>query len=344
MQRNWLNVVFCALALVGSACASNAAETIDPSTTPPGATAGDPATAEPITTGAEAAPTAPAPATTPAPEASTPAAQTKPAEAPKMPTTAAVAVFEVKDYAAWKTAFDASQTERQQAGIVGHGITRDVANPNKIALYTPAGSIEQLKAYFAKPELKKANKAAGVKGQPKVWLMNHVESKMAQQQGPSLAVMVTHEVKDYDAWKPVFESDAPAREAAGILGYGISRDADKPNVVYIYMQASDAAKVKAFTESKELKAKMKDAGVKGKPEVLVLQEAEMIMYPALAAQPVAQPAAVPAAPVTPAAPVAAAAPAATAVKPAAVVATPAAPIAPTAPVATPAAPGQPATK
>jgi quinol monooxygenase YgiN len=91
----------------------------------------------------------------------------------------------------------------------------------------------------------------------------------AQPPMPPLAVVVMHEVKDFDAWKKVFDEDAAARKEAGMLGEGVMRGVDNEKLVAVYAPATDLAKLKAFTTSKELKDKMKTAGVKGKPTIYV---------------------------------------------------------------------------
>jgi quinol monooxygenase YgiN len=89
---------------------------------------------------------------------------------------------------------------------------------------------------------------------------------------PPYAAVVIHEVKDYDAWKPVFDSHQDMRKQAGFLGEGVMRGVDKPNLVVVYVPGTDPAKMKEFTESKDLKDKMKEAGVKGKPTILIFKD------------------------------------------------------------------------
>ena len=90
-------------------------------------------------------------------------------------------------------------------------------------------------------------------------------------QMPAAAGVVIHSVKDYDAWKPVFDSDIGARKAAGALGESLMRGLDDDKVVAIYMPATDLEKLKAFTADPALKAKMKEGGVKGKPTIYFLK-------------------------------------------------------------------------
>ena len=89
---------------------------------------------------------------------------------------------------------------------------------------------------------------------------------------PPYAAVVMHEVKDYDAWKPVFDGHIEARKQAGILGEGVMRGVPNDKLVVIYLPATDAEKVKAMFDSKELKDKMKEAGVKGKPTFLLFKD------------------------------------------------------------------------
>lgn len=82
-------------------------------------------------------------------------------------------------------------------------------------------------------------------------------------------MVVIHEVKDFDTWKKAFDEHATFRKDAGLIGEGVMRGADNDKLVAVYAPATDPAKLKAFIESKDLKEKMKSAGVKGKPTIYV---------------------------------------------------------------------------
>jgi len=73
---------------------------------------------------------------------------------------------QVRDYAAWKTAFDGHAGARGQAGVIGHAVSRNVRNPNEVVIYLQATSLEALRAFAATPELKAVMAAAGVRGAP----------------------------------------------------------------------------------------------------------------------------------------------------------------------------------
>jgi hypothetical protein len=82
---------------------------------------------------------------------------------------------------------------------------------------------------------------------------------------PTAAGIIIHEVKDFDAWKALFDGHRDARIAAGMLGEGVMRGVDNDKLVAVYLPTTDPAKATAFFADKGLKDKMKEAGVKGKP-------------------------------------------------------------------------------
>lgn len=208
------------------------------------------------------------------------AAEPAPAEPPvetKLPTLAVVITHKVKDFDAWKKGFDEHQAKRVEAGIVAHHLNRGVTDPSLVVVYLVATDLDKLKAFLADPGLKEAMKAAGVKGKPEIAIVTPVENHTATD-ATLPAAFITHEVKDYDAWKTVFDEDATRRTEAGLVGYALNRDQAKPNLVVIYTQSKTREALDAFLASPELKAKMKSGGVKGKPKVTLLQGVEWGQY------------------------------------------------------------------
>jgi hypothetical protein len=94
-----------------------------------------------------------------------------------------------------------------------------------------------------------------------------------QPEMPPHAVIVVHKVKDFAAWKPVFDADEPARKAAGVTAHGLQVDTTNPKNVSIWLGTANLATVEAWGASPELKAKMKEAGVVGKPTITSLNHA-----------------------------------------------------------------------
>ncbi len=87
------------------------------------------------------------------------------------------------------------------------------------------------------------------------------------QNTPTTAVVVTHEVENYETWKRAFDQHASSRKSAGIVSTHINRDSAQPNLLSVYMAGNDPAKLASFLSSQELMSTMLDAGVKGPPRI-----------------------------------------------------------------------------
>ena len=252
------------LLLVWAGCGGSA----ESSGREPGAAMGEAATP---TSGAE---TPPAP--TPPPAADPPAPEPP---APKMPQHGLMLIQKVKDYDAWKTAFDANADARKQAGLDGHSIMRGLDDAKLVVVWAPVSDIEKAKTFVEDKAQKDKMKQAGVQGKPEVQLSNVSAMQMDPSKKGLPAAVLTAKVKDFAAFKTAFESGTQARTDAGIVGYALSQDATTPTVAYVYLQSEDPAKLKTYVTAKETKQAWKDAGVVGPAKVTLVQESESVMYP-----------------------------------------------------------------
>jgi quinol monooxygenase YgiN len=73
---------------------------------------------------------------------------------------------EVKDFSAWKRAFDAHGESRAKAGILGHAVNRSLDNPNVAIVYLQAETLDALRAFAVSADLKQVMQGAGVVGAP----------------------------------------------------------------------------------------------------------------------------------------------------------------------------------
>ncbi|WP_254271736.1 putative quinol monooxygenase [Haloarcula marina] len=87
-------------------------------------------------------------------------------------------------------------------------------------------------------------------------------------------LLVRHEVADYDQWKPYFDDDDDRRLEYGQQGYHLFRDAENPNEIVMLAEYDSEENARAFSESEELPEIMKEAGVKGEPEIRFLELTE----------------------------------------------------------------------
>jgi len=87
-------------------------------------------------------------------------------------------------------------------------------------------------------------------------------------------VVVKHKVEDYSRWKPVFDEHGPTREKAGCKGGQLFRISDEPNNIFILFEWDKKENATRFVESEDLKKRMQQAGVIGKPEAYILEKIE----------------------------------------------------------------------
>ena len=80
-------------------------------------------------------------------------------------------------------------------------------------------------------------------------------------------------VGDYDAWKPMFDQDAPGARSASI-GHRLLRDADDPGQVYILVEFN------TLDEAREGRARLLAAGVLDrfgdKSDPVIVEESERV--------------------------------------------------------------------
>ena len=85
--------------------------------------------------------------------------------------------------------------------------------------------------------------------------------------------IVRHRVRDYDAWRAVYDGFADVQKAGGVRAEAVFQTVDDPNDVTVTHDFDDAAAARAFLESPELRDAMARAGVEGEPELWLVTEA-----------------------------------------------------------------------
>jgi hypothetical protein len=182
------------------------------------------------------------------------------------PAAAVVVTHDVQDFDTWKRAFDRDATARGSAGITAAHINRHAEMPERLSVYIAGTDAAKLEAFLTSSDLAAAMHDAGVKGPPHIAAITPVEDRTLKDR-PLAGVIVKHEVADFAAWKRAFDADAPAREAAGVVGHAVNRAAKNENIVVVYLQAESLQALQSFAASPDLKQTMKAAGVIGVPEL-----------------------------------------------------------------------------
>lgn len=86
-------------------------------------------------------------------------------------------------------------------------------------------------------------------------------------------VLIIHEVKDYPAWKKVFDGAAGIRKEAGEISYQVLSYEKEPNKIVHFSRWQSIAHAKAFFESPKLVKIREEAGVQA-PEFIYLDQIE----------------------------------------------------------------------
>lgn len=93
-----------------------------------------------------------------------------------------------------------------------------------------------------------------------------------------MAIMLLHmEVDDYDAWKPLFDSD-PAGRKQSASGHMISRDVENPNAIFIRTEFPSVDEAKAFRQRLLDSGVLERGGAKVKIGPTVAEVAENVTY------------------------------------------------------------------
>jgi len=190
------------------------------------------------------------------------------AETPKAPEFKPFDVVEithtVKDYATWKKGFDLDSVNRKASGLEFIVIGKAEGKPNNLMVVLNASDLKKAKDFSSSPKLKEVMTKYGVISKPTVSYFHTIrfnpDSKEKQW------VVVTHKVKDFDAWVKVFDAEGTAARATqGLVDVALARGVDDPNTVQIVFDISDMTKAKAELTSAAKKKLMMDAGVIGVP-------------------------------------------------------------------------------
>jgi heme-degrading monooxygenase HmoA len=89
---------------------------------------------------------------------------------------------------------------------------------------------------------------------------------------PSL--LIRHKVRDYAAWKAVFDEDGATRRANGSQGSRLFRSAADPNEVLVLLEWDHLDRARLFADSDDLREAMSRAGVADRPDIWFLEDAD----------------------------------------------------------------------
>lgn len=201
----------------------------------------------------------------------------EPEKAMPKDTTTAVAVFEpfkiigikhkVADYDKWRKEYDAHDSIRMAYGISHYMIGRGIDDANMIIVIDKINDVPKAKEFSVLPDLKEKMKKAGVISKPEFTYYDVIRNDTTKIDQKD-RLMVTHRVKDFDAWLKVYDAEGTAKRLEeGFIDRGLARSIDDPNMVAIVFAITDMKKAKENIKSEAKKKLMMDAGVVGAPDM-----------------------------------------------------------------------------
>ncbi len=185
---------------------------------------------------------------------------------PVKPANVLIIKHKVGNFAKWKAGYEAGDSLRLAYGLHNYVIGRGVADSTMVMVAVKMDDAAKAKAFTALPELDANMKKAGVKSKPEIMFID-VQMMDSATNNITQRVMVTHKVKDWDAFKKVFDSHKQTRVDAGLSDRAVGYEFGNNKMVMIVGAVSDMKKAQDFFGSKDLKDKMAEAGVDGPPTI-----------------------------------------------------------------------------
>ncbi|MDQ6761028.1 MAG: hypothetical protein M3015_00195 [Bacteroidota bacterium] len=170
----------------------------------------------------------------------------------------------VANYAKWKESYDARDSMRQANGLSNYVLGRGMDDSNTVVIILKMADVNKAKELANSQQLKDKLHKGGVIGTPTFEYLDVVMNDDAPIAVNS-RLMVSHKVKDWDAWKKSFDEHKQARMDAGLTDRGLGYHDGDNHLVSIVFAVNDKKKADEFLKSKDLKDKMAEAGVDGPP-------------------------------------------------------------------------------
>jgi hypothetical protein len=85
--------------------------------------------------------------------------------------------------------------------------------------------------------------------------------------------IIRHQVRDYEAWRKVYDSVGPMWKAGGVIEESVYQAKNDPNDVVVLHRFNSIEEAEKFLVSSDLKDAMQRAGVVGAPRIEVVEDA-----------------------------------------------------------------------
>ena len=93
-----------------------------------------------------------------------------------------------------------------------------------------------------------------------------------------MVIIVRHTVRDFDAWKAVFDEHGAVRRKHGATAHELYRGTDDPNAITVVNHFPSKQHAQAFAADPSLKEAMEQGGVISEPQIIWADEVETVKY------------------------------------------------------------------
>jgi len=92
-------------------------------------------------------------------------------------------------------------------------------------------------------------------------------------------LQIEHPVRDFDAWKTIFDSDPVGREPGGVRRYRVLRPIDDPNYVMVDLEFDSSSEAEAFRAAlRDVWRRVEAEGLMESPQARIVEAVETKEY------------------------------------------------------------------
>jgi len=181
---------------------------------------------------------------------------------------------EVKDYDLWKKVHADMDVVRQEWGITDSYIMQGAEEDSVVWMMMHAPGPAAAHGFMVDPNLARLMETEGVEGEIYRAVLASGYTNSFDPADFKGRVIVQHEVRDFDAWKRVFDGHVGSRERAGLIDLYVSYPVGDTTDVHMMFGVTDEPTLIEYMSSAPLRAAMRLSGVVGEPRAYFVRTAD----------------------------------------------------------------------
>lgn len=181
---------------------------------------------------------------------------------------------EVRDYDVWKQVHQDMGSVREEWGITDAYLMRGADEDSVVWMMMTAPGKTAARGFMVDPNLARLMETEGAEGEVyRAILASGYTNSLDPVDFPN-RIIVQHEVRDFDAWKRVFDGHTGSRQRAGVVDLFVSYPVGDTTDVHMMFGVTDESNLVSYMSSAPLRAAMRLSGVVGEPRAYFVQTAE----------------------------------------------------------------------